>query len=194
MCTTRRLWGQVCECDVCTTRILWGQVCGVSVMCVLLCVLIVGTSMWCECDVCTTREVCGVGVVSCYEWNVRIYSLDLLVLGLLCSCHVSPPHTHTFSSSSSLSRRTSYQPISHAISVVQWYPHDTGVFTSSSVDKTLRIWDTNQMMVVEKFSFSRLVYTHAMAVAESHSLIAGIGGVAMGVEREGVWVGCSGSR
>lgn len=36
---------------------------------------------------------------------------------------------------------------SHGISMVQWYPHDTGIFTSSSVDKTLRIWDTNEMCV-----------------------------------------------
>ena len=36
---------------------------------------------------------------------------------------------------------------SHAISVVQWYPHDTGIFITSSVDKMLRIWDTNELCV-----------------------------------------------
>lgn len=32
---------------------------------------------------------------------------------------------------------------------VQWYPHDTGIFTSSSFDKTLKIWDTNTLQVSE---------------------------------------------
>lgn len=32
---------------------------------------------------------------------------------------------------------------------VQWYPHDTGMFTSSSFDKTLKIWDTNTLQVRE---------------------------------------------
>ena len=45
-------------------------------------------------------------------------------------------------------RRGRIQPgWSHAISVVQWYPHDTGIFTTSSVDKTLRVWDTNELCV-----------------------------------------------
>lgn len=61
---------------------------------------------------------------------------------------------------------------SYAISVVQWYPHDTGIFTTSSVDRTLRVWDTNELCVVEKFAFSAPVYTHCMAVADAHSLIA----------------------
>lgn len=30
---------------------------------------------------------------------------------------------------------------------VQWYPHDTGMFTSSSFDKTLKVWDTNTLQV-----------------------------------------------
>lgn len=36
---------------------------------------------------------------------------------------------------------------SHAISMVQWYPHDTGIFITSSVDRMLRIWDTNELCV-----------------------------------------------
>lgn len=40
-------------------------------------------------------------------------------------------------------------PDAHKFSVetVQWYPHDTGMFTSSSFDKTLKIWDTNTLQV-----------------------------------------------
>ena len=64
----------------------------------------------------------------------------------------------------------------HAISTVQWYPHDTGLFTSSSTDHTLRVWDTNQLCVVEQFSFSHILYTHSLAASDQHSLIAGRGG------------------
>ena len=62
---------------------------------------------------------------------------------------------------------------SHAISAVEWYVHDNGIFTTSSVDKMVRIWDTNELCVVEKFKFSGPVYTHSMASSESHCLIAG---------------------
>ena len=77
---------------------------------------------------------------------------------------------------SSSSSRNPRESTSHSISVVQWYPHDTGLFTTSSTDKTLKIWDTNCMMMVEKFSFSKIVYTHSLAAAESHPLIAGLWG------------------
>ena len=51
---------------------------------------------------------------------------------------------------SPLCRRGRIQPgWSYAISVVQWYPHDTGIFTTSSVDRTLRVWDTNELCVSE---------------------------------------------
>ncbi len=59
------------------------------------------------------------------------------------------------------------------MSVVKWYPHDTGLFTTSSADHALRIWDTNQMAVVDKFPFKKIIYTHSMAASETHSLIAG---------------------
>lgn len=36
-----------------------------------------------------------------------------------------------------------------SVETVQWYPHDTGMFTSSSFDKTLKIWDTNTLKVRE---------------------------------------------
>ena len=65
------------------------------------------------------------------------------------------------------------QDQSHAISVVQWYPHDTGIFTTSSVDRLMKIWDTNAMRVVEKFKFSSAIYAHSIASAGSHCLIAG---------------------
>ena len=64
---------------------------------------------------------------------------------------------------------------SHAVSMVQWYPHDTGLFTTSSANHTLQVWDTNLLVMVDKFKFSGITYAHSMAASESHSLIAGIG-------------------
>ena len=76
---------------------------------------------------------------------------------------------------SSIPRRIRSEHESHAVSMVQWYVHDNGIFTTSSVDKMVRIWDTNELCVVEKFKFSGPVYTHSMASSESHCLIAGDG-------------------
>uniref|UniRef100_A0A9L0SFV1 ERCC excision repair 8, CSA ubiquitin ligase complex subunit n=1 Tax=Equus caballus TaxID=9796 RepID=A0A9L0SFV1_HORSE len=36
----------------------------------------------------------------------------------------------------------------YSVETVQWYPHDTGMFTSSSFDKTLKVWDTNTLQLV----------------------------------------------
>lgn len=81
----------------------------------------------------------------------------------MCVCISSSPTTYRICSDHE----------SHAISVVEWYVHDNGIFTTSSVDKMVRIWDTNELCVVEKFKFSGPVYTHSMASSESHCLIAG---------------------
>lgn len=60
----------------------------------------------------------------------------------------------------------------HGVSTVQWYPHDTGIFVSSSLDKSVAVWDTNHLCIVERFKFTEAVYTHAIAAATSHCLIA----------------------
>lgn len=60
-----------------------------------------------------------------------------------------------------------------SVETVQWYPHDTGIFTSSSFDKTLKIWDTNSLQLAEVFQFDGNVYSHHMSpLATKHSLIA----------------------
>ncbi|XP_075054877.1 DNA excision repair protein ERCC-8 [Mixophyes fleayi] len=60
-----------------------------------------------------------------------------------------------------------------SVETVQWYPHDTGLFTSSSFDKTLKIWDTNSLQLAEMFQFDGNVYSHHMSpLAAKHSLIA----------------------
>ncbi|KAM6304072.1 DNA excision repair protein ERCC-8 isoform 3-T3 [Podargus strigoides] len=74
----------------------------------------------------------------------------------LCSVGRSHPHVHRFS-----------------VETVQWYPHDTGMFTSSSFDKTLKIWDTNTLQPADVFHFEGTVYSHHMSpVATKHCLIA----------------------
>ncbi|KAM4810208.1 DNA excision repair protein ERCC-8 [Rhinophrynus dorsalis] len=74
----------------------------------------------------------------------------------LCKVGKSHPDVHKFS-----------------VETVQWYPHDTGLFTSSSFDKTLKIWDTNTLQVAEVFRFDGTVYSHHMSpLTTKHSLIA----------------------
>ncbi|KAM9093912.1 DNA excision repair protein ERCC-8 isoform 1-T1 [Sarcophilus harrisii] len=61
----------------------------------------------------------------------------------------------------------------YSVETVQWYPHDTGMFTSSSFDKTLKIWDTNTLQPADVFHFEGTVYSHHMSpVATKHCLIA----------------------
>ncbi|XP_052526421.1 DNA excision repair protein ERCC-8 isoform X2 [Tympanuchus pallidicinctus] len=75
----------------------------------------------------------------------------------LCSVGRSHPDAHKFS-----------------VETVQWYPHDTGMFTSSSFDKTLKIWDTNTLQPADVFQFEGTVYSHHMSpFATKHCLIAG---------------------
>ncbi|XP_041108055.1 DNA excision repair protein ERCC-8 [Polyodon spathula] len=60
-----------------------------------------------------------------------------------------------------------------SVETVQWYPHDTGMFTSSSFDKTLKVWDTETLLPAEVFHFEGNVYCHNMSpIARKHSLIA----------------------
>lgn len=35
----------------------------------------------------------------------------------------------------------------YAVTTLSWFPFDTGMFISSSFDKTIRVWDTNTMTV-----------------------------------------------
>ncbi|CAB1322226.1 unnamed protein product [Coregonus sp. 'balchen'] len=45
-----------------------------------------------------------------------------------------------------------------SVETVQWYPHDTGMFVSSSFDKTMKIWDTETLKPAEVFQFEGNVY------------------------------------
>ena len=43
------------------------------------------------------------------------------------------------------------------VSRVHWYRWDTGMFLSSSVDKSVRVWDTNTLKTVTAFKFDSQV-------------------------------------
>ena len=60
-----------------------------------------------------------------------------------------------------------------SVETVQWFPNDAGMFLSSSVDTTLKAWDTNALQVVENFQFGGIVYHHQMSKnARKHCLVA----------------------
>eukprot|EP01134_Creolimax_fragrantissima_P000496 CFRG0496T1 len=62
---------------------------------------------------------------------------------------------------------------SFTIGKVQWYPFDTGLFTTSSMDFTLKVWDTNMMECVTTFDLKEKIFTHTMpTTATGHCLIA----------------------
>ncbi|KAG1973437.1 DNA excision repair protein ERCC-8 [Pimephales promelas] len=74
----------------------------------------------------------------------------------VCTVGRSSRHVHKFS-----------------VETVQWYPHDTGMFVSSSFDKTMKVWDTETLKPAEEFQFDGNVYCHHMSpVARKHCLIA----------------------
>ncbi|XP_026098691.1 DNA excision repair protein ERCC-8-like [Carassius auratus] len=74
----------------------------------------------------------------------------------ICTVGRSSRHVHKFS-----------------VETVQWYPHDTGMFVSSSFDKTMKVWDTETLKPAEEFQFDGNVYCHHMSpVARKHSLVA----------------------
>ena len=69
------------------------------------------------------------------------------------------------------------KPVSHefAVSGVGWFPFDTGIFTTCSMDHCVKAWDTHQLEEVCLFDLDDVVYAHAMSpCAQHHSLIAGI--------------------
>ncbi|XP_013858153.1 DNA excision repair protein ERCC-8 isoform X2 [Austrofundulus limnaeus] len=75
----------------------------------------------------------------------------------VCTVGRSSRHVHKFS-----------------VETVQWYPYDTGMFVSSSFDKTMKVWDTETLKPAEVFEFDGNVYSHHLSpIARKHSLIAG---------------------
>jgi WD40 repeat protein len=64
---------------------------------------------------------------------------DLGCIDLLETDRVNPnDHVNAFT------KKRAHQ---YSISCIQWYPFDTGMFFTSGMDKTFKIWDTNSLEV-----------------------------------------------
>lgn len=50
--------------------------------------------------------------------------------------------------------RSSQHVHKFSVETVQWYPYDTGMFVSSSFDKTMKVWDTETLKVMKKDELS----------------------------------------
>ncbi|KAL3893224.1 MAG: hypothetical protein SGPRY_014377, partial [Prymnesium sp.] len=59
-----------------------------------------------------------------------------------------------------------------AVSSLQWFPHDTGAFVSAGGDRKVKLWDTNELVVVREFSLPDRVHCIAMSTSTTHTLIA----------------------
>jgi DNA excision repair protein ERCC-8 len=59
-----------------------------------------------------------------------------------------------------------------SISQLSWYPLDTGLFVSSALDGTVKVWDTNTLAAVAQFSGFGHVYGHSLTTTPAGCLIA----------------------
>ncbi|KAI9500251.1 WD40-repeat-containing domain protein [Coemansia spiralis] len=59
-----------------------------------------------------------------------------------------------------------------SIANIEWYPVDTGIFSTSSFDNTLRIWDTNTMAEACQFDLESRIHSHKLSPTGTHALIA----------------------
>jgi len=61
----------------------------------------------------------------------------------------------------------------YAVSSVQWYPFDTGMFVTSGMEGRVAVWDTNSFQVAHTFNMQTPVHAARMSpVATTHALIA----------------------
>ncbi|KNC99014.1 uncharacterized protein SPPG_05964 [Spizellomyces punctatus DAOM BR117] len=100
------------------------------------------------------------------EWDTVPSGSDQTSTGLR-----RPPPARALSRPiATVERRAGHQ---YSVTGVHWFPTDTGLFTTSSMDGTVKVWDTNVMQSVCAFNIENHVYVHEMSsVATSHNLIA----------------------
>eukprot|EP00697_Spironema_sp_BW2_P017445 gnl/Spiro4/9133_TR4809_c0_g1_i1.p1 gnl/Spiro4/9133_TR4809_c0_g1~~gnl/Spiro4/9133_TR4809_c0_g1_i1.p1 ORF type:complete len:390 (+),score=80.45 gnl/Spiro4/9133_TR4809_c0_g1_i1:195-1364(+) len=65
-------------------------------------------------------------------------------------------------------------PGSHSfgISSVRWYPRDSGLFVTGSMDHQVGVWDSESMQPVYMFDLSEKVFNVALSPCATHALIA----------------------
>eukprot|EP00752_Nemacystus_decipiens_P004205 g3843.t1 len=70
---------------------------------------------------------------------------------------------------------SSYGGHRHSVSVVQWYPVDTGLFVSGGMDGVVKLWDTNTLDVALEFDFKDKVFTAAMSASTGQNHLIAVG-------------------
>ncbi len=64
-------------------------------------------------------------------------------------------------------------PVGAALSSVIWYPFDSGLFMAAGADKSIKVYDTNSLVVASSFQINSALHQIAMSsIATRHSLIA----------------------
>ncbi|KAF9880738.1 hypothetical protein CkaCkLH20_01780 [Colletotrichum karsti] len=61
---------------------------------------------------------------------------------------------------------------SHGITHLDFYPFDSNAFLSSSFDRSLKLWSTENMTVSGSFDLEDRIYTHAISPVANHLLVA----------------------
>lgn len=70
-----------------------------------------------------------------------------------------------------------HQGHKYGISNINWWPFDNGLFTTSSFDGTVKIWDTVKLEEACSFEIGVKVFTHQVSPVASHCLLAVGGGI-----------------
>ncbi|KAJ2746169.1 hypothetical protein GGI20_001592 [Coemansia sp. BCRC 34301] len=93
------------------------------------------------------------------DMSIQLYDLNSFEQTATCDRQVAP---------------TSQVAAAHPrlISCIEWYPVDRGMFTTSSFDHTLRVWDAESMAEACQFSLESRVFGHCMSSTGAHALIA----------------------
>eukprot|EP01135_Chromosphaera_perkinsii_P010096 Nk52_evm21s2011 gene=Nk52_evmTU21s2011 len=63
----------------------------------------------------------------------------------------------------------------YGVRSVCWFPHDTGMFTTGSSDKVLKVWDTNEMVPVTEFPMFSQIYHHSQSLASATPFLVAVG-------------------
>jgi DNA excision repair protein ERCC-8 len=90
----------------------------------------------------------------------------------------NPHDIHTFSPLGTIPRAspsggpTSGAGHTHGVTHLAFYPFDPDAFLSSSYDKTIKLWSTQQATLSAEFDLNAVVYSHATSPIADHLLVA----------------------
>ncbi|XP_064479405.1 DNA excision repair protein ERCC-8-like [Ornithodoros turicata] len=81
---------------------------------------------------------------------------------------------HTCKAICKVERKSRYAH-SFSVGTVQWYPFDTGLFTSSGMDGRLKVWDANALRPADVFQLGAKAYSHHMSPTATRQSIVAVG-------------------